>query len=250
MAIRYALLPHLYTLFHTAHTTGATVMRALAWEFPNDPRLAAVETQFLLGADLLVVPVLSPNASTVNGVFPGVAAGSERWYDWYTHEAVAVSGAGGENVTLEAPLGHIPVFVRGGAVLAMQEVRLTTREARETAWGLLVALGVDGGARGSLYVDDGESVEGGASRSVEFVVEGGSGRLSAKATGAYRDGNGLANVTVVGVGEEPRGDVTVNGVVLGEGKRSWDGERGVLRLTGLEEVVGGGAWDEDWVIGW
>lgn len=49
MAIRYAILPYFYTLFHLAHTTGSTVMRALAWEFPNDPSLAAVDTQFLVG---------------------------------------------------------------------------------------------------------------------------------------------------------------------------------------------------------
>ena len=30
MHIRYSLLPYMYTLFHQAHTTGSTVMRALA----------------------------------------------------------------------------------------------------------------------------------------------------------------------------------------------------------------------------
>lgn len=34
----------MYTLFYLAHNTGSTVMRALAWEFPNDPSLAAAET--------------------------------------------------------------------------------------------------------------------------------------------------------------------------------------------------------------
>lgn len=32
MHIRYLLLPYMYTLFYLAHTTGSTVMRALAWE--------------------------------------------------------------------------------------------------------------------------------------------------------------------------------------------------------------------------
>lgn len=38
MQIRYSLLPYIYTLFYEAHTTGSTVMRALAWEFPNEPQ--------------------------------------------------------------------------------------------------------------------------------------------------------------------------------------------------------------------
>lgn len=49
MNIRYTLLPYIYTTFYLAHSTGSTVMRALPWEFPNDPILAAVDTQFMFG---------------------------------------------------------------------------------------------------------------------------------------------------------------------------------------------------------
>lgn len=53
MNIRYSLLPYMYTLFYQAHTAGDTVMRALAWEFPNEPNLANVDTQFLLGPSIV-----------------------------------------------------------------------------------------------------------------------------------------------------------------------------------------------------
>ncbi|KAJ5144321.1 hypothetical protein N7476_004870 [Penicillium atrosanguineum] len=36
IGIRYLLLPYIYTTFHLAHTTGSTVMRALAWNFPTN----------------------------------------------------------------------------------------------------------------------------------------------------------------------------------------------------------------------
>jgi len=39
MNIRYSLLPYTYTLFYKANSAGETVLRALAWEFPNDPSL-------------------------------------------------------------------------------------------------------------------------------------------------------------------------------------------------------------------
>jgi alpha-glucosidase len=47
----------MYTLFNNAHTTGSTVMRALAWEFPREPQLAGVEYgnfhyKVLLGIDV------------------------------------------------------------------------------------------------------------------------------------------------------------------------------------------------------
>ena len=49
MNIRYQLLPYMYTLFYLSHNTGSTVLRALAWEFPQDPSLAAADRQFFLG---------------------------------------------------------------------------------------------------------------------------------------------------------------------------------------------------------
>jgi hypothetical protein len=105
MKIRYSLLPYIYTLFHQAHTTGSTVMRALAWEFPNDPSLASIDNQFLLGPAILVTPVLGQGLTSAKGVFPGVAKG-QIWYDWYNQSAITARP--GENVTLPAPLGHIP----------------------------------------------------------------------------------------------------------------------------------------------
>jgi hypothetical protein len=76
MAIRYSLLPYMYTLFHAAHETGSTVMRAMAWEFPNDPSLADANRQFMLGPSLLITPVLESQLTSVNGVFPGSKSGT------------------------------------------------------------------------------------------------------------------------------------------------------------------------------
>lgn len=156
MAIRFQLLPYMYTLFYLSHTAGSTVMRALTWEFPDDPTLVTADRQFFLGPAILVTPVLEPGATTVDGVFPGVGKG-EVYYDWYNQTAVDASVAG-KNVTIDAPLGHIPVYVRGGNVLAMQQPAMTTRDARATPWSVLIALGLEGAASGSLYLDDGESI--------------------------------------------------------------------------------------------
>lgn len=130
-------------------------MRALAWEFPDDPSLAAADRQFFLGPAILVTPVLDQGATSVDGVFPGVGKG-EVYYDWYTLSAVNASA--GENVTIDAPLGHIPVYVRGNTVIPTQEPALVTRDARKNPWGVIAALSLEGSARGSLYVDDGESL--------------------------------------------------------------------------------------------
>jgi len=155
MNIRYSLLPYTYTLFHKAHQAGETVLRALAWEFPNDPQLAGVDNQFMSGPALLVTPVLAPLATTVRGVFPGVAEGT-RWYDWYT--LGEVEAAPGENKTLEAPLLHQPIFIRGGYILPIQKAGNTTKTSRLNPWSLIVALDKEGKAEGSLYFDDGINI--------------------------------------------------------------------------------------------
>lgn len=155
MNIRHSLLPYTYILFHKAHKAGETVLRALAWEFPNDPQLAGIDNQFMSGPALLITPVLAPLATTVHGVFPGVAEGT-RWYDWYTLDEVHASP--GENKTLEAPLLHQPIFIRGGYILPIQKAGNTTKTSRLNPWSLIVALDKDGKAEGSLYFDDGINI--------------------------------------------------------------------------------------------
>ena len=243
MNIRYQLLPYMYTLFHLAHNTGSTVMRALAWEFPNDPSLASVDRQFFLGPAILVTPVLTQGATTVNGVFPGSGKGTV-YYDWYNQSAI--SAGLGENVTIPAPLGHIPVYIRGGHVLPTQEPALTTRDSRKNPWGLLVALSAAGTASGSLYVDDGESVVQNETLFVNFVAA--RGALYVSPRGGFDDRNPLANVTVMGVGSEP-GKVLFNGEAIEEGW-SWNGSSKVLSIKELNGVTNEGAWREEWVLRW
>ncbi|KAL2383970.1 hypothetical protein RJ035_005523 [Blastomyces gilchristii] len=175
MAIWYA---YMYTLFHQAHTTGSTVMRALAWEFPNDLSLASADRQFLLGPSLMVIPVLKPQATAVDG---------EIWYDWYAHtpfKAIAV-----KNSTIDAPLGHIPLYVRGGSVPPMHEPALTTRAARNSPWSLLVVLDRESRAKGQIYIDDGESVKPNSTLLIHLTVEGNS--IHAVSNRSYEDTNCL-----------------------------------------------------------
>jgi len=164
MNIRYSLLPYTYTLFHQANAAGATVLRALAWEFPNEPQLKAVETQFMSGSALLITPVLAPLATSVQGVFPGIASGT-IWYDWYTLQKVDV--AAGENKTISAPLEHMPIHVRGGSIIPIQKAGNTTATSRLSPWSLIIALDQQGNAQGDLYLDDGVSLIQNATKTIK-----------------------------------------------------------------------------------
>ncbi|TVY73333.1 Alpha-glucosidase [Lachnellula suecica] len=243
MGIRYLLLPYIYTTFYSAHSTGSTVMRALSWEFPNDPLLATVDTQFLLGDSLMVTPVLAQGATTVGGVFPGVGSG-EVWYDWYNQ--TAVSAGRGQNVTIDAPLGHIPVYVRGGSVLPTQEPGLTTKECRSNPWGIIAASDLEGTASGQLYLDDGESLVQNSTMWVDFTLT--NSALYAVARGLYEDTNPLANVTIMGVLSTVT-NVTFNGAMLSSGW-AYNSTSKVLSVKSLSNSTSTGAWSRDWVLKW
>ncbi|KAL5596541.1 hypothetical protein BROUX41_006767 [Berkeleyomyces rouxiae] len=235
---RYALLSYLYTLFWTAHTRGDTVLRALAWEFPNEPWLATVDYQFLLGSSLMVAPVLDAGATSVRAMLPNAV-----WYDWWTLKRTPPSEQGVPTV-FDAPLGHIPLFVRGGSMLPLHaRPANTTAGCRRSPWALLVALDDAGHATGELYLDDGESEVPAATRVVELTAA--QGTLEARASGNYEDVQPLARVTVLGAGSVRR--MQFNGAVLEREMWKWDAKRDVLEVD-LESATQEGAWTRNWTL--
>lgn len=191
----------------------------------------------------MVTPVLAPGATTVNGVFPGVGSGAV-WYDWYNQ--TAVSAGPGVNMTMDAPLGHIPVHVRGGSILPMQLPGYTTSESRRNPWSLLVALDMEGSATGQLYLDDGRSIMPNATRLVDMTASNGNS-LYASGRGLFRDMNALANVTILGVQTAPR-NMTFNGSPVTS--MSYNPTSKALSVTRLANATSMGAWNKDFALVW
>ncbi|KAK0657371.1 glycoside hydrolase family 31 protein [Cercophora newfieldiana] len=245
MNIRYTLLPYMYTLFARANSNGDTVMRALAWEFPNEPWLANADLQFMLGQAVMVTPCLNQGASTVNGVFPGVGSGTV-WYDWYNQTAVK-GVERGQNVTISAPLTHIPVYLRGGNIIPTQEPGMTTAESRKNPWGLIVALDLSGNAEGQLYLDDGESLVPAAKTWVKFFA--GSSSLNVAPEGNYLDRNPLGTVSIMGVATAPS-KVVLEGKELDSSSWTYSDESQLLILKDLKEHFPEGAWTSHWELTW
>lgn len=242
MQIRYSLLPYWYTLFYQASTTGSPTIRALFYEFPDDDTLADADRQFLVGDSVLVTPVLDQGATTVHGVFPG----TEVWYDWHTYEARNASG----NVTINAPLGYIPVHVRAGAILPMQVVSIrnsgkfqepgyTTTECRQNPWNLLVALNSTGEASGQIYIDDGVSIKPNSTLIVTLIAS--DKTLNASSQGGYSVDQPLGNVTILGV-EQPQ-NVTFSG-----GSYSWSWSNNTLLVSSFDNATS--AWNKPWALSW
>ena len=144
--LRYQLLPYTYTLAWEARTTGMPLMRAMWLHYPNDPRAAALGTQFLWGRDLLVAPVFEKGATSRQVYLP---AGD--WYDWWTN----TREVGGRTVRRDVDLATMPIYVRAGAIIPVDPVRQYTGEPVTEPTTLRVYRGADGSF--TLYTDDGIS---------------------------------------------------------------------------------------------
>ena len=118
--LRYRLLPYLYNAFEEAAETGIPVMRALLLDYPDDERAIGQDGEFLFGDDLLVAPVLKDGEITWDVYLP-----RGEWYDFWTDQLAE----GPKHITVNAPLDRIPIFVRAGAIVPMQQVVQYTSQA-------------------------------------------------------------------------------------------------------------------------
>ncbi|OSD05551.1 glycoside hydrolase family 31 protein [Trametes coccinea BRFM310] len=225
ISIRYSLLPYWYTLFANASMRGTPPIRALFFEFPDEPELFSVDRQYMIGRDLLVTPVLTPNVSTVDGIFPG--QGRVKWRDWYTHGVV--DAAISQNTTLDAPLGHINVHIRdGSALLLYDSPAYTIAETRQSPFALLVAQASDGYAFGTAYLDDGESVQ--PTPNTTLTMTASKGELTIRPQGDFDVQQRLAKIIVLGAGRAPPVDIRINRKPLTHSSR-WRFDAALERLA-------------------
>ncbi len=112
LKLRYQLLPYLYTLAWKSRQLGHPLMRPLFWTYGGHPLVEDIEDEFLLGEDLLVVPILEENQTSKQVVLP-----PGEWISYWDEAAYQ----GPSKVNFETPLERIPLLVRAGCVLPMAD---------------------------------------------------------------------------------------------------------------------------------
>ncbi len=151
--LRYELLPAIYTAAWQAAQTGQPMMRPLALAYPEDGRTYSLADQFLFGDTLMAAPVGYPGQRA-----RGVYVPDGTWYDFWTGERLS------DEVTADAPLERMPLYVRAGSVLPMGPVMQHSGEWPPEALRLRIYPGT---GESWLYEDDGHSM---AYQAGEFQV--------------------------------------------------------------------------------
>lgn len=111
---RYRLMPYLYTLAHEFTETGEPMNTPTVFDFYTDVNTHNLnDYEFMVGDFLLAAPVYDPGATQRTVYLPWKE--NILWYYWPTGQEFN----GGQHVTVSAPLGTLPLFVRGGAIIPM-----------------------------------------------------------------------------------------------------------------------------------
>ncbi|GAB2453401.1 alpha-D-xyloside xylohydrolase [Conyzicola lurida] len=107
--LKLRLMPYLYAAGLEATATGTPVLRPMQLEFPEDPAVGHLDTQYLLGPDLLVAPVFTASGAVQFYLPAGL------WTSYFTGETVTGPGWRTETHGFDT----LPLYVRDGAVLAV-----------------------------------------------------------------------------------------------------------------------------------
>ncbi|EEQ27204.1 putative alpha-glucosidase [Microsporum canis] len=172
--IRYKLLDYIYTAFHRQTQSGDPILNPLFYIYPEDKNTFAIDLQFFYGDALLVSPVTEKGATSVDIYLP-----DDLFYDFYT--GAPVEGKG-EMITMkDIPTTHIPLHFRGGNIVPMRSnSAITTTKLRKEPFDLVICLDRDGNAEGSLYIDDGDSLDQTRTTEINFEYRKGTLRISGK----------------------------------------------------------------------
>ncbi|SFB81133.1 Alpha-glucosidase, glycosyl hydrolase family GH31 [Parapedobacter composti] len=146
-SLRYRLIPYLYSHAYELYRTGTPLMRALAWDYQDDPNGYDIGDQYLFGENLMVCPVVTKDAKTRTVYLPqGV------WYDYWTGKRYD----GRQYIHVTTPLDTLPIFAKAGAIIPMQTPRQFMEEKPVDTITLDIFLG---NGKFMLYDDDGRSLD-------------------------------------------------------------------------------------------
>jgi alpha-glucosidase (family GH31 glycosyl hydrolase) len=113
LQLRQRLIPYSYTLAREYSERGVPLARPLLLEYPQDAQAPLVADEYLWGSSFLVAPVTVEGATWRNVYLP-----SGQWTNYWSNQVLT----GGQTIAVSAPLDQMPLLVRSGSIVPMQNV--------------------------------------------------------------------------------------------------------------------------------
>ncbi|MDR6763364.1 alpha-glucosidase [Flavobacterium sp. 2755] len=114
VSLRYQLLPYLYTMFWQYIEEGLPMLKPLVYYDQEDTQTHYRNDEFIFGNQILVCPILEPNAVGRRMYIP-----RGEWYNYWTNELFV----GGREIWVDTKFDEIPVFVKAGAIIPKYPVQ-------------------------------------------------------------------------------------------------------------------------------
>lgn len=150
LALRYRLLPYIYSESAWVSLEDGTMLRPLVMDFPQDTLALSLKYQYMFGRSLLVSPIVEEGPAIWKTYLPAVQGG---WYDFYDNRHLS-SGWVQTSVSPD----YIPVFVKSGTILPLASGYVDEADtALQSEWEIRVYTGTDGTYQ--LYEDNGTDCE-------------------------------------------------------------------------------------------
>ncbi len=144
--LRYRMIPYIYSNAYEQYKTGIPLMRALVLENQDDINTYDIDDEYMFGSSLLVAPVTTKDAKTRVVYLP-----EGKWFDYWTGKEYE----GKQYYNIVTPLDILPLFVKAGGIIPMQEV---VQYDDKKAWkDLTFEIFPSGSSTFDLYEDDGLS---------------------------------------------------------------------------------------------
>jgi alpha-D-xyloside xylohydrolase len=108
-ALKYRLIPFIYSYALEAKKTGLPLMRAMILEYQDDPNCHGKEMQYLFGREFLVAPVFDEDGAV------SVYLPEGRWTDYWTKQVFR----GPLNLSLVVSPATLPLYVKDDSIIPM-----------------------------------------------------------------------------------------------------------------------------------
>lgn len=168
LKLRYKLLPYLYTSVWQTCQSGIPFIRPLFWEDPQDNSLWDIDDEFLLGDNVIIVPVLTPGESKRKVVLP-----PGKWFSyWDDHPYI-----GKLYMDMDISMEMIPIFIRNGSILPIEE---------DGGMSFHVYANINAKSMNNMYWDSGDGYGDFRLDTYQLEVDSELTKITCESKGAYR----------------------------------------------------------------
>jgi alpha-glucosidase len=138
LQFRYSILKWYYSIF-VRNAGAVTIFRPMFFEYPGDDDLLGLETQFMIGHELLSAPCFENTTDcAVDVYFPS----KKKFFDFKTGKSIHDYSESSKNVTIKVPLNDsAPIFIRAGSIVYKQDASMVnSTKFLDNNFELVVAL--------------------------------------------------------------------------------------------------------------